>query len=347
MTNDEMRVDWERWSTRLSRVDPRAEDESDFWSLGVADVEMILADVAHRLPGRLAALELGCGWGRLMRPMAARFREVWGVDISQAMLDRAATAMADVPNIHLRRCNGHDLALLPDQTFDFCYSMFLFDCLPTRALVRGYIQEAHRVLKTGGILKAQVAGVYARNPFRQLYENAGTWHGVRFTLGEIAALLEDEGFEMCSAYHADTAQQLIPEDGKDPSGVQQYRLWVVARKGPHMDPYEAGYWSLARTLVRLLPRAATVISPEPNMADYLTTVAGDDLRLRPFYTPASGAEAVESLERHRSEGGRLLFFTSATAWWLKEYPELADWLNARGRLVHSQEEFRIFDLDPS
>jgi len=346
MNSEDMRRDWNEWAGRARRVDPRAEQESDIWRLGVADAEMILADVASRIPSRQAALELGCGWGRLMRPMAAQFDEVWGVDISEAMLAKAEASLADLPNVQFRHNNGLDLAVCPNDTFDFCYSMFLFDCLPDESLVRSYLHETYRALKQGGIFKVQVAGVYARNPFRRLYESANTWHGVRFTVAQIAGLAEDAGFEVCSVYHAHTSQQLTTSANRDSAAEEQYRLWVVARKGPHMDAYEATYAALSHALVRLLPDGASVISPEPGMESYLRAVTGEALHLQSIYRSATGSEAIAQLERHRAEGGRLLFFTRSTAWWLESYPELADWLHTHAHVVHAEPAFRIFDVDP-
>src|ERR1700742_2218784 len=46
----------------------------------------------RRLPadrGPLTALEIGCGPGRLLRPMSSNFLEIHGVDVSDEMVDLA------------------------------------------------------------------------------------------------------------------------------------------------------------------------------------------------------------------------------------------------------------------
>ena len=40
-------------------------------------------------------LEIGCGFGRLLRPISVRAREAHGVDISSEMVQRATEALHD------------------------------------------------------------------------------------------------------------------------------------------------------------------------------------------------------------------------------------------------------------
>lgn len=69
----------------------RFADVYDDWYADVSDTQGTVervADLAARVPGRRAVLELGAGSGRLALPLAARGLEVWAVDASQAMIDR-------------------------------------------------------------------------------------------------------------------------------------------------------------------------------------------------------------------------------------------------------------------
>ncbi len=340
---DETRVDWDRWSSDIKRIDPRVENSNDFWRLGAADAEMILADVVADLPGTSAALEIGCGWGRLLRPMAARFGEVWGVDFSAPSLARAASLLADLDNVHVRQNDGRTLAPLPTDHFDFCFSFFLFDCLPTVEVVRSYFAEVHRVLRPGGIVKAQVAGVYARNPFRDVYrETAGPWEGVRFTLSEATRLLEDAGFELMRAHHASTPQELAAKPEDDPSLARQYRLWVVARKGTHVDSFERVYWELGQALGRVVPAGAGVITPEPGMDLHLTAAGAGAVRLLPLFAADTEAGTLEALQARRAEGGDFLFLTHWSQWWLPFYPALARMLETDARAVARGDGFVVY-----
>ena len=46
------------------------------------------------------ALEIGCGPGRLMRPMSRHFVEIHGVDVSDEMIALAKEKLRDIPNAH-------------------------------------------------------------------------------------------------------------------------------------------------------------------------------------------------------------------------------------------------------
>lgn len=59
------------------------------------DIEMVLA-LARQAQG--AVLELGCGTGRLLRPLAQAGIQVTGVDHSEAMLARAAARLLALPD---------------------------------------------------------------------------------------------------------------------------------------------------------------------------------------------------------------------------------------------------------
>ncbi len=57
-----------------------------FFESGRETAAWILEQVAGELPGQDLAVEIGCGVGRLLLPMAERFSHVIGVDIAPTML---------------------------------------------------------------------------------------------------------------------------------------------------------------------------------------------------------------------------------------------------------------------
>src|SRR6266852_2931929 len=77
-------------------------------------------------PQAMRVLEIGCGVGRLTRALANLFGEVYGVDVSREMIERARLALADKPNAHVYQNNGCDLAVVPALEFDFAYSNIVF-----------------------------------------------------------------------------------------------------------------------------------------------------------------------------------------------------------------------------
>ena len=79
----------------------RGQDEDEFFATA-AEVVRGLEDELKRLPpgDRRArrALEIGCGPGRLMKPMSWNFGEIHGVDVSDEMIRLAAEKLVNVPN---------------------------------------------------------------------------------------------------------------------------------------------------------------------------------------------------------------------------------------------------------
>jgi ubiquinone/menaquinone biosynthesis C-methylase UbiE len=94
-------------------------------------------------------LELGCGIGRIVKHLAPTCRKIYGVDISEQMLDHAARWLKDLNNVELVHCNGRDLRALSDDTIDFTYSLLVLQHMDKNdAFV--YLKEIFRILKDGG-----------------------------------------------------------------------------------------------------------------------------------------------------------------------------------------------------
>ncbi len=100
-------------------------------------------------------LEIGCGIGRLMRPLASRCARVIGVDLSERMVDWAAEYLADVPNAEVRLNDGLSLAGIADASVDFVYSHLAFQHMTLFEIVEGYLAEIARVLRPGGYCRIQ------------------------------------------------------------------------------------------------------------------------------------------------------------------------------------------------
>ena len=113
-----------------------------------------------------AALDFGCGVGRLTRAMAAYFPECWGVDISPTMVRLAAEFNQDVPPCRFVLNEHGDLRPFRDGQFTFVYSSIVLQHIAPR-YSQQYLAELVRVLKPGGILVFQLleefrAGAVAR-----------------------------------------------------------------------------------------------------------------------------------------------------------------------------------------
>ncbi len=160
-------------------------DPGAFWASGESDVEtLVLRGVA--LDPAATVLEIGCGVGRLLAPMARRARLAIGVDISAEMIARAREAIGGRPGVELHRTDGR-LESVADGTVDFVYSFIVFQHIPVKEAVLRYFREAGRVLRPGGLFRFQVDTSLER---RRRHDS---WNGVRFDAGELVPELGRAG----------------------------------------------------------------------------------------------------------------------------------------------------------
>jgi len=136
------------------------------------------------------ALEIGCGPGRLLRPMSRDFGEIHGVDVSDEMIQRATANLHDIPHAHVHHTSGADLAPFADESFDFVYSYAVFQHIPSADVVFQYLREAKRVLKPGGLLRAQINGL------PETARHYDTWSGVRISSEQIKAFTREHDFQL-------------------------------------------------------------------------------------------------------------------------------------------------------
>jgi ubiquinone/menaquinone biosynthesis C-methylase UbiE len=348
VSQNKMKEDWEARAREATHVfiDDRAHSEVELKALGEADAAMILADINQYLSPDAAILEIGCGNGRLMEPMARRFREVWGVDISAEMLKRGRERLADFANVNFVENNGSDLAGVPSDYFDLCYSYFTFRHLTEHVMTERYLREAFRILKPQGMLKVEISGVYANNPFRQLYDesHADSWQGVRFSMSEIVKLLEEIGFQMIAAYHPHQPQQFLAANAAHEDIEKQRRLWVVARKDRSMDEWEAVCYASGQALAQAIPSDAAVLLPEPEMENHLMAAGAGHAKFLYLDAPEDGAGAIAAIENGRERGAQFLLFSRYSLWWLEVYPDFAAYLDARYRVIRQSQVCVIYDL---
>ena len=190
----------------------RGQEDDEFFATAADVVRGLEAEFKRLPPGERRsrrALEIGCGPGRLMRPMSWNFGEIHGVDVSGEMIALAVEKLVNVPNAFPRATEGTDLAGYEDSFFDFVYSYAVFQHIPSREVVFNYLAEAWRVLKPGGILRCQINGLPATA------KQYTTWEGVRIGAQEIAEFASTHDFQLLALEGVDT----------------QY-LWITLRKQP-------------------------------------------------------------------------------------------------------------------
>lgn len=103
---------------------------------------------------RELAVEIGSGIGRVCKALADRFDRVVGVDVSPEMVSRARE-LVDEPNVEFATGDGASLAGVATNSADLVLSFTVFQHIPDVDVIHGYIGEAGRVLRSGGVFVFQ------------------------------------------------------------------------------------------------------------------------------------------------------------------------------------------------
>lgn len=139
----------------------RGQSDAEFLAAAtgvVNELEAELGRLKAEERGNWRALEIGCGSGRLMRPMSRHFLEIHGVDVAGDAIRQARENLQDLAHAHPREIHGTSLEDFAGQSFDFVYSFALFPYIPSRELVIAFLREIHRVLRPGGLARLQFNG---------------------------------------------------------------------------------------------------------------------------------------------------------------------------------------------
>jgi SAM-dependent methyltransferase len=144
----------------LTRPDARGGgwDVEEFFRDGQVQVDGALGLIADEIGWDLrrgAALDFGCGVGRLTQALCRRFERVDGVDIAPSMIEAAERF-----NSYGERCRYHlntreDLAIFPDGTFDLVYSTYVLQHMHP-VFAHRYVEEFVRLLAPGGLALFQM-----------------------------------------------------------------------------------------------------------------------------------------------------------------------------------------------
>ena len=211
---EQMRADWNARATEDANYyvafGRRDQDEEGFDATGDEIVHGLKWEMRRLPEGNQRvrrALEIGCGPGRLLKPMSTLFGEIHGVDISDQMVERARTRLRDIPHAHVHVALRSNLEMFADESFDFVYSYAVFQHIPSREVVLGYLAEARRVLRVGGLMRCQINGL------PETAARYDTWSGVRISQAELEGFCRTHDFQMLAL-----------------EGVSTQYMWVTLRK---------------------------------------------------------------------------------------------------------------------
>lgn len=128
-------------------------DIDHFFELGEGVAKRVI-DPLHpqSLPATGAALDLGCGPGRISRALARRFASVVAFDVSEQMIATAKRLHAEpaFANIVFATNDGVSLPIADNQ-IDFVWSYEVFQHMPTHEIMTANLNEVARVLRRGGL----------------------------------------------------------------------------------------------------------------------------------------------------------------------------------------------------
>jgi SAM-dependent methyltransferase len=153
---EHVRSNWNEFGRRnpISAIDSGlpTQDWDAFFASGERVVSGLLDRVreAGMVPIRGAALDFGCGVGRLTQALAARFERTTGVDVAESMIDRARSFNRFPDRCEYVLNDSPDLSRFGNGSFDFVCSVLVLQHVgPT--LAQRYVEELVRVLRPGGV----------------------------------------------------------------------------------------------------------------------------------------------------------------------------------------------------
>jgi SAM-dependent methyltransferase len=128
-----------------------------FFETGAREISIVLYRLAELdlEISRKAALDFGCGVGRLTQALGAHFDQAVGVDISPTMIRLAEKLNRHPGRVRYLSNSREDLSIFDASAFDFIYSDIVLQHVPP-ASTRKYLPEFVRILKKGGVLVFQL-----------------------------------------------------------------------------------------------------------------------------------------------------------------------------------------------
>lgn len=116
--------------------------------------QFALEQIAHALPATGTVVDLGCGSGALLLPLAELFPKLQfiGVDLSENMLNlaKAESTKRQLTNISFLRENFSQLTSIATNSIDFVYCSMAIHHLPTVSSLNDTFREVGRVLDPRG-----------------------------------------------------------------------------------------------------------------------------------------------------------------------------------------------------
>ncbi len=154
-----MRIKHEDAVAEVNGVRTRSNDEFDSWSQSYdkSILQWLLFDPSHKMilrelgdAGAAHILDIGCGTGKLAHRVITHHRDarVFGIDLSESMVQAAQHHIVSEPRVHLTVADSEHLPFEGD-SFDYIICSNSFHHYPGQPAA---VKEMHRALKPGGTL---------------------------------------------------------------------------------------------------------------------------------------------------------------------------------------------------
>jgi SAM-dependent methyltransferase len=197
-----------------NRLDYRHPDAARFWAMGEEALDKILSLLDVRVAPDDRVVEIGCGVGRLTRPLAERALDVRALDVSGRMLELAREHNGALENVTWLLGDGASLDGIESGSATACVSHVVFQHIQDPQITLDYIREIGRVLAPGGWaafqvsndatvhhhhrerrvpVKERVRALLGRSPRGQKHPS---WLGSAVELDDLGAAANDGGMDV-------------------------------------------------------------------------------------------------------------------------------------------------------
>ncbi len=173
-------------------------DDKEFSKSGEETAQALLSCIQPLADASWTVLEIGCGVGRILKPLCSHFKRLVGIDVSGEMIHQSKNWLKGLNNVETIETSGVDLKSFPDETFNLVYSFVAFQHMPRPVFLR-YLEESNRVLKHQGYLLFQIPIGTIRDT---AIEDTVTMR--QYSTNELADELERCGLESTDHYPVDS-----------------------------------------------------------------------------------------------------------------------------------------------
>jgi SAM-dependent methyltransferase len=173
-----------------SRLDYGSPDEQAFWAGGEEALDKLLGILEAEIGPGDVVVDVGCGIGRLTRPLAQRAARVIGLDVSSEMIERARSLNAGFDNVEWVHGDGESLRPVEDASVDAVVSHVVFRHIPDPAITLQYVREMGRVLKPGGF----AAFEFSNRSEPHVHRSSGRFRAVAALVGRAPRGVTDEAW---------------------------------------------------------------------------------------------------------------------------------------------------------